>query len=606
MVKKGYIHTIEMILSVLIVLFALSQFSSLYTRDTPWARNYLSLLSRDVVYTANVLGDDWQNSSFVSSSIGNILFSDAIEYEFGLRNAIKRSVFVGCFCSAAELAELARHLADFDLNERKIDFAVSDIAAVQDWNSLDVIVYGHYQNMEADKQKLLDFLKNYKGVILLSGVTQAQINSDSVLRDVFGLKWVTDSVTGSSTNGILVPDHPENASYDIKKYFYGFRSSNNTAALLSDSALNGPISCTNSTHEGLVKTRGIAKKFWIIDSSEKPEGGAYCDYVVYVDENNNNEADADEGPLIAGDNFILNGFSMVLKGVHAQTYNEKAEAETGAGWALASANGLCTGEGDDLCSDGEAVWTDTRDSEVTITINVNRPDRYEVWLRSYRGTTPKEKERVYTVSVDNGAEVLVDPFVQRDASFAGLWGWNRVENPEGFTVLLDVGTHTIDLRTPEFSEEPKWKSSAVDWIFLRNTTFNVKNNMDFSFNKTYKFVDFSETGPYPDNDRVERIAVGSENKYSGLNGPVASVIVKDGITEREAGRAVWVSANQGGEDFKNLVRAAVIWSAPKEFINVKNPSLGGSSTRAYTVFESGDLANPYQIFVTLWYSRRFD
>lgn len=602
---RGYIRTIEIILSILLVLFALAQFSSLYTKGTPWARNYLYLLSRDVVYTANFLGDDWQNSSLVTASIKKILFSDFIEYEFGLKNSIKRNVFVGCSCSPAELTALQQQLNSFNLNGKKVNFIVSDIAGIQDWNSLDVIIYGHYLNMEADKQKLLDFLSNDKGVVLFSPVTQAQIISDSVLRDIFGLKWVTNSVIGSSTDDVFVADHAPNRSYYIKKYFYGFRASDSTAPLKSELGL-GPISCTNSTHEGLVKTRGVAKKFWIIDSSQKAEGGTYCDYVVYVDENGNNKADINEGPYIAGNNFILNEFSMLLKIIHTQIYNEKVEAETGAGWAAASANGLCTGQGDDLCSEGEAVWTDVRDNTVTITINVNRPDRYEIWLRSYRSVDPKEKEREYTVSVDNGAEVLVDPFVQRDPLPTVLWGWNRVENPAGFTVLLDVGAHTIKLRTPKTGEEPEWKSSAVDWVFLRNTTFNVKNDMEFLFNRNYKFVDFSKAGPYPDDEKVERIAVGSENKYAGLNGPVASVIVKDGITERKAGRAVWISTNQEGEDFKTLVRAAVIWSSPKEFISVKNPSLGGSSTQAYTIFESGDLINPYQIFVTLWYSRRFD
>ncbi|MBI3412484.1 MAG: hypothetical protein HY051_00190 [Candidatus Aenigmarchaeota archaeon] len=605
---KGFVHIIEIILSFLMILFAMSQFSSLYTQETPWTRNYLSLISKDIIYTANFLGADWQNASFVSSALESILFSDFIEYEFGLKNAIKRNIIAGCFCSSGELAKLKQQLSAFDLNGAKVNFQVLDIAGVADWNSLDTIIYGNYQNMEANRQKILDFLKNDKGLMLLSPLTQAQIGSDSVLRDVFGLKWITNPITGSSTDDIFVPNYAQNDSYYIKKYFYGFTSNGTSSVLLSDTGL-GQISCTNNTHEGSLKTRDTSKKFWIIDSSQKPAGGTHCDYVLFVDENSDNNIDSNEGPYIAGDDFILNGYSMKLKSINTEIYNEKVETETGAGWELASANSLCTGEGDDLCSEDEAVWTDDRDNTITITLNVNRPDNYEVWLRSWRGASPEEKEQEYTVSVDGGAEVLVDPFVQRDPSPTALWGWNRVENPEGFTVFLDLGTHTISLRTPKAIEEPKWKSSAVDWLFLRNTTFDAKNSVDFSFNRNYKFVDFSQAGPYPNDEKVDRIAVGSENEYTdGVNdiGPVAAVIVKDGVTERRAGRAAWFAANQGGEDFKNLVRAAVVWAAQKELITIKNPSLGGSSTQSYTILETGDMLNPHRIFVTLWYSRRFD
>ncbi|MBI4168236.1 MAG: hypothetical protein HY515_04745, partial [Candidatus Aenigmarchaeota archaeon] len=354
---KGYIHTLEIILSAIIVLVALSQFSSLYTKETPWTRNYLSLLSRDIVYTANFLGVDWQNSSFVVTSIKKILFSDSIEYEFGLKNAIKRNTVIGCFCSSTELERLKNQLGGFNLNEARINFQILDITSAQDWNSLDVIVYAHYQNMDADKQKILDFLKNDKGLVLLSPVTQAQITSDSVLRDIFGLKWITNSVQGSSANSNFTSTHPQNRSYYIKKYFHGFRANSSSNILFSEAGLQGPISCTNSTHEGSFKTRGTGKKIWIIDASQKPPDGTHCDYVVYVDENSNNKVDSGEGPYIQGDNFVLNGYSMKLKEISTQIYNEMVETETGLGWSLASANGLCTGQDDDLCSEGEAVWT---------------------------------------------------------------------------------------------------------------------------------------------------------------------------------------------------------------------------------------------------------
>jgi len=169
---KGYIHIIEIILSFLLILFAISQFSFLYTQETLWSRNYLSLISRDIAYTASFLGSDWQNGSFAADSIKKILFSDVIEYEFGLKNAVKRSTIIGCFCSPAEFDRLKSQLNAFDLNGVKMNFKVLDITGVQDWNSLDAIVYGNYQSMEPDKQKILDFLKNipewkyYQGKII--------------------------------------------------------------------------------------------------------------------------------------------------------------------------------------------------------------------------------------------------------------------------------------------------------------------------------------------------------------------------------------------------------------------------------------------------------
>ncbi len=603
---KGFIHIIEIILCAFMIMFVITQFSALYLKQASWPKNYLSMASRDIIYTANFLGDDWQNSSFIQSSMGKILLSNAIEYEFGLKNSIKRNMIVGCFCAGGEMSLLKGQLASFSLNGREVSFEVIDMASVQDWNSLDVIVYAHYQDMEADKTKIAAFLEKDKGIILAAPVTQLQISSDSVLRDVFGIKWVT-STRDPPSNAVFMPTHPWNESYNVKRYFYGFRVSNRTSPLNSEDALNGPVSCTNSTHEGGLKTRDVEEKFWIIDDSSKSAGRTYCDYAVFVDDNGNGEADPAEGPFTTGDVFTLNGFGVKLTDVQTQTYNEKAEAEDGSGWSAATSAGLCTGEDDDICSESEGAQTAIRDETVGIDVNVNRPDRYEIWLRSYRSSDPKADERGYFVSVDGGDEAYIDPYVQRDERFGGAWGWNRVETESGPTVYLyAAGSHTITLRTPTVAESNKWESSAVDWIFLRNTTFNAVNGIDVNFERGYKFVDFSQAGPYPDNNRVERIAVGSEKNYRNIDGPVAAVITKNGATVGRMGRAVWMAANGEGDDFKNLVRSAIIWSAQKEFAMVPNPSLGSSSTRSYTVLEQGDMNNPYQIFVTLWYSRRPD
>ncbi len=601
---KGFVHVLEIILCALMVMIVLTQFSSLYLKQSSWPKNYLSMASRDMVYTASFLGDDWQNSSFIQASMDKILFSSNIEYESGLKNAVKRNMIVGCFCTADEMPLLKTQLDSFELNGRDMTFKVLDMAGVQDWNSLDVIVYAHYQNMDTDRVKIMPFLEKDRGMILAAPLTQAIIAGDATLREVFGIKWITN-LRPPSTNAVFIPTSPWNESYNAMKYFYGFRASDYTNPLNSEDALGGPVSCTNSTHEGRIKTRGAEKKFWIIDSSEKSPGRTYCDYAVYVDSNGNGEADPLEGPLAVGDVFSLNGYEMKLKDIQTQAYNELVEAEAGVGWSPATP-GLCTGEGDDLCSEGEGVQTAARNQVVNIGVKIARPDKYEIWVRSYRSSAPNEDERGYYVRVDGGTEIYVDPYVQRDEDFRGLWGWNKV-GPEGSTVYLDkAGPHTITLRSPTGSEKPGWESSAVDWIFLRNTTFNAKNSIDENFFRDYKFVDFSLAGPYPDNDKIERIAVGSEAKYTGLNSPVAAAITKNGATAGKMGRAVWLASNAEGGDFKNLVRSAIIWSAKKEFTAVSNPSLGSSSTQSYTVLEQGDMNNPYQIFVTLWYSRRPD
>ncbi len=599
---KGYIHIIEIILCAFMIMFVLTQFSSLYLKQSSWPKNYLSMASRDTVYTANFLGDDWQNSSFIRTSINKIIFSNVIEYEFGLKNAVKRNVIVGCFCSVGEMALLKTQLSDFGLNNKRITFQVLDITTVQDWSSLDVVVYAHYQNMDTDRTKIMSFLEKDRGMIMAAALTQAVVTGDATLRDVFGIKWITNT-RASSANAVFIPASPWNESYDVRKYFYSFRVPNYTKPLNSEDALDGPVSCTNSTHEGGIKTRGVERKFWIIDDSSESAGRTYCDYAVFVDDNGNGKADPPEGPFTAGDVFTLNGFGMKLKDVQTQVYNVNVEAEAGVGWSPATPS-LCTDDGDDICSGGEGVQTSVKNQAVNIGFDIARPDRYEVWLRSYRSSDPGPDERGYFVSVDGGAEIYVDPYVQRDPTFAGLWGWNKAGD-EGITVYLDrAGPHTIALRSPTNAEEHDWKSSAVDWIFLRNTTFNVKNSIDEVFSSDYKFVDFSLAGPYPDNDKIERIAVGSEAKYNGLDSPVAAVITHRGVTSGMMGRAVWLSANNEGDDFKNLIRAAAIWSMKKEFSVVSNPSLGSSSAQPYTVFESGDMNNPYQILVTLWYSRR--
>ncbi len=605
---KGYMRVIEIILCVLLILSAMTQFSSLYSKNTQWSKNYLSLLSRDIVYTASFLGDDWQNASFVQSSLEKILFSDFIEYEFGLRNSAKINVIAGCFCSSQELSQLRQQLSDFTMNNHGVTFNVLDIADAEDWDSLDVIIIYGYEPLEAQKQNILEFLANDKGIMLIGPITAEQIDSDSVLRDVFGLKWSTNTVSGSPSDASFTATHPLNESYEIMKYFYGFRAAGTSAILSSDDGL-GEKSCTNSTSEGIFKTRGSDRQFWIIDAFSKTFSGTYCDYSLFVDENANGLIDDDEGPYGSNDEVIINGFPMKVRSINADAYNEKAEAEISDGWGYASAAGLCGGDGDDVCSEGDAAYTTTRNAQTTIPITVDRPDRYEVWFRSYRGTVPEEEEHTYFVSIDGGGETLVDPFYQAP-EFEGMWGWNRTGMAGGYTVLLDAGAHTITLRTPTIPQMPQWENSGVDWVFLRNTTFDPKNSAELLFERPYGFADFAQVGPYPDNDRVGRVAIADNREYTeggSETGPVAAMIIKKGVTvERSRGRAAWIASNADGKDFEGVLKSSAVWLAPKDFINVRNPSLGSSSAQAYTIMETGDMNNLYQIFVTLWYSRRAD
>ncbi len=220
---KGFVHMIEVIIVVVMALFAFFQFSYITTPDMDWERTKLGLLGDDVLLAMDRIDVNWFDKSQVESNMTKLISSSNIIYSVKLDNAIKQNISIGCLCDAAQATTLGNALkpSPMRINDERINFKVIQVDTL---NALlnpayDVVIIPTYQALNT--ANLMRYLSYEKGVIELFGLNEGEVIGAQ--RDVFGLDWSTDIPDGSGN--VTFSPVSKNAgpeTYTIYKYFNAF------------------------------------------------------------------------------------------------------------------------------------------------------------------------------------------------------------------------------------------------------------------------------------------------------------------------------------------------------------------------------------------------
>jgi len=224
-VKKGFVHMIEVIIVVVMALFAFYQFSYITTPDVDWERTKLTILGTDVLRVMDETNVNWFDAVAVKSNLTNLISSSNIVYNVELDNVIKQNINIGCLCAVGEVAGIVDALQPNPLyiNSENITFTVNRIDP-SNLNALlnpiyDVVIIPNY--VDLNTQNLRRYLGLDKGVIELFSLTQGQVSGAQT--DVFGLYWDVDIPNGAGD--IVISPYAKNPgpeTYTIYKYFNSF------------------------------------------------------------------------------------------------------------------------------------------------------------------------------------------------------------------------------------------------------------------------------------------------------------------------------------------------------------------------------------------------
>ncbi|MFH1105653.1 MAG: hypothetical protein V1731_00365 [Candidatus Aenigmatarchaeota archaeon] len=582
---RGFIHVVEIVVTMMLIFVALSQFSNFYVKDMAWSANYLYLIGKDLLYT---LGDmDFYNSTTVRERL-SILKSRNIEYEMKLSNAMKSTVVVGCDCTDQEANAIRGNLSSFFANNREITFSVFKMTDVDNWNDLDVIVYPQVKNLDSSKAALMNFLDAGKGVIEIGAVGAHA--SEDVQKTVFNLKTRTESIPLGDINITFNKTSANKPSYLIVKYFNSLPA---VVKMKRDLDVGGARSCTNSTYTGNMTFRSLNFTVFIIDEENSCSSSLTPE--VFVDKDMNYRLSAGEVGYKEGENFTVIGYNFTVKKIWWSNNQNWTEAEQGVGAWIAYPS-LCTGAGDYVCSSSMSYGTDVKETSTSFPVFFEKPDWYEIWMRSYRGDSNDKYKNDYYVYVDDNdaTKQSVEPY-----KGFGVWSWNKT-----LFYVPTAGYHTIKLVSPYADQSHnQWVKSVVDAFFIRNTTFSASNRIEITFNENYSFQNFLPPAEklYPNDNSIDKILLSQGQKYDNPGrDSVPASIINYAFTPNFRGRALWIESLLPGNDFEVFLKSAVVWAAGGDVVVINNPPLSQGVTVGKFVSESKDVPVVYQVLLTLW------
>jgi hypothetical protein len=163
------------------------------------------------------------------------------------------------------------------------------------------------QNIPDEKiQELELYLEYGRGVLEVSGLDTNTIASP-IYREMFGLEWLDESLPLTSYDSGFYETEPGKSNYNIMKYFQHlpFR-----AGLSQDSPPGGVTSCTGSYASGPFTFRDNTYTLWAIDNSSSG-----CELSLYIDIDNNNILETNEGPFSEGETVILDSYEFRVKSI---------------------------------------------------------------------------------------------------------------------------------------------------------------------------------------------------------------------------------------------------------------------------------------------------
>ncbi len=242
--RIGFMHSLEAVIAVMILLSYSSNIMSVVSDDDDWRVARLSQESREIAGVMNHLG----YTDLISGN-SHDTFSKAALYLAGyermgvalsVQNLIKPVLRVGILTSDDEtysrysnniLQNVFGEDKSVIINGRETLIEIRNTTFDSVWNNYDVIVIpingsaidmvGNISLMnDTYNLKLLSFLRQGKGVIQVSNLSDESFVDFDVQKNVFGISWNDTSLSPSDFNSSFSDLNPYEAGYVLHKYFH--------------------------------------------------------------------------------------------------------------------------------------------------------------------------------------------------------------------------------------------------------------------------------------------------------------------------------------------------------------------------------------------------
>jgi hypothetical protein len=293
--RKGFWHMIEVFIVVVIIFVLLLQFSNISRIGGDWPKSDLVLQGRDVLNSLEASGVNWFNGSELDERLGFIFNETNVIYNIRIKNSVKSTIHVACFCNDSDYSILTDALTDFTLNGREIDFIAFQYEPenLVFSNLYDVTVIFDTP-LNGSLGPMVQYLADDRGILIIRDLEATDfvaVREEAELEGIFGMDW--DTLLGAPPGGPLEFNPiltPEVRTYPIMRYFYSFP--NSTGQTYPDphtfnNFLGGErvrpddnddawrIVVVGSNHSGLVVNSGISEGYgrsaWLSGGSETGE-----------------------------------------------------------------------------------------------------------------------------------------------------------------------------------------------------------------------------------------------------------------------------------------------------------------------------------------------
>ena len=220
--RKGILHIVESLIVILLVFVILSQFYSIPRPQHAWSESKLRIMAQDLLYVLEESGVDWYSASDIENKLSGI--PPTIGYSVVTKSQIPPVINVSCVCDGAEYVEINNALQDISINNRIRIFNVDQTNPLDfdldgpHLGEYDVILFYDFPSINAaEEQNLTEYLKQGKGIVEYSALTQAQVNQ-AWHQGIFGFEWTTSTRPGSA-DAVFQTAAPPSRIYDIKKLY---------------------------------------------------------------------------------------------------------------------------------------------------------------------------------------------------------------------------------------------------------------------------------------------------------------------------------------------------------------------------------------------------
>ncbi|GAF87264.1 unnamed protein product, partial [marine sediment metagenome] len=200
--KRGFLHVVEVIIVVIVALALLLQFASIPRMEMEWSDSKLILMSQDLLHSLDESDVNWFSASDVQTRISAVL-PETMGFTLHTRQEVRPLIKIGCVCDSQQFDDLEENLTDFSLNgiDRRFEFEriePSNMKFPVPGNN-DVIFFWGVHTLNAEQlNNFTEYMRMGKGVVELSALPSPQEYDESWHGDIFNLE-LSDSLRPSAT-----------------------------------------------------------------------------------------------------------------------------------------------------------------------------------------------------------------------------------------------------------------------------------------------------------------------------------------------------------------------------------------------------------------------